>query len=353
MSSFADGSRASRPSSALESLQPLETLGRSAPSVGARPGCIERLGRRFARALLPLFLAVLGACSQGSSDAPPADLPATSAPGTLTLRLGPIDLKAGEETTRCITAHLPTTAAIDIQQISTQQHLSHHVIFYREVPDRADTGIVGCAPLNLIGAGSRAPLFIGENNRAADSQLVLPEGVGYHLAAGQAYTIEGHFLNASTSAQQAYADVVLQLAPAGTELVPADMIFISAVSVLDKSYDGAKGGLPPLRATDADPAFLQVPSSLAEAQVFALTTHQHRFGTRAEIERATDLTGPGQSLYVNTDWEHPALKHFQPPLTFAPGEGLRFTCAFNNTSSSYVKYGDSAVTDEMCIIGAA
>lgn len=318
-------------------------------------GCsgLGRVGGRFAWALLPLFLGVIAACSQGAGDTPPTDLPATPLPGTLTLRLGPIDLKAGEETTRCITAHLPTTAAIDIQQISTQQHLSHHVIFYREVPDRADTGIVGCPPLNLIGAGSRAPLYIGENNRAEDSQLVLPAGVGYHLEAGQAYTIEGHFLNASSSAQQAYADVVLRLAPAGTALVPADMIFISAVSVLNKSYDGTKSGLPPLRMTVADPAFLQLPSSLSEAQVFALTTHQHHFGTRAEIERATDLSTSGTSLYVNTDWEHPALKHFQPPLTFASSEGLRFTCAFNNTSNSYVKYGDSALTDEMCIIGAA
>jgi hypothetical protein len=308
---------------------------------------------RFALAL-SLLMGAAAACSQAPGDAPAVDLtpPSMTGAGTLTLRLGPFDLKAGEETTRCITAHLPTTAAIDIQQISTQQHLSHHVIFYREVPDRADTGIVSCPPLNLLGAGSRAPLYIGENNRAEDSQLVLPAGVGYHLAAGQAYTIEGHFLNASTSAQQAYADVVLQLAPEGTTLVPADMIFISAVSVLNKSYDGTKSGLPPLRATTADPAFLVMPSSLAEAQVFALTTHQHRFGTRAEIERTTGLGAAGTSLYVNTDWEHPALKHFQPPLVFSAGEGLRFTCAFNNTSTSYVKFGDSALTDEMCIIWA-
>lgn len=130
------------------------------------------------------------------------------------------------------------------------------------------------------------------------------------------------------------------------------MIFINALSALNKNYDGIKSGLPPMRATTLDAAFQPMTASLADTQVFALTTHQHRLGTKAEIWKATDAAGPGESLYVNTDWEHPVLKHFSPTLRFAAGEGFRFVCSYNNTSSSYVKFGDSAQDDEMCIMRA-
>jgi hypothetical protein len=273
-------------------------------------------------------------------------------PGSVTVRIGPFEMQAGEETTRCVTATLPTTVPIDVVQISTQQALSHHVIFYREPSTRGTTDLVKCQPLDLLASGSRAPLFIGESNRPEESQLTLPDGVGYRLEPKQVYTIEGHFLNAATTARQAYADVILKLAPQGAALQQADMIFINALSALNKNHDGIKSGLPPMRATTLDAAFQPMTASLADAQVFALTTHQHRLGTKAEIWKATDAAGPGESLYVNTDWEHPVLKHFSPTLRFAAGEGFRFVCSYNNTSSSYVKFGDSAQDDEMCIIWA-
>jgi hypothetical protein len=317
------------------------------PRSGLRPGLLAGLLAGLSAALL----SGAAACSPQTPEEMMLPDP-MQLPDTLTLRIGPFEMQPGEESTRCVTAALPTTVPIDVVQISTQQALSHHVIFYRESPDRATTDLVRCPPLNLLGGGSRAPLFIGESNRPEESQLTLPTGVSYRLEAKQIYTIEGHFLNAATTARQAYADVILKLAPEGAAVQQADMIFISALSALNKSYDSIKPGLPPMTSTRLDPVFQPMTASIQDAQVFALTTHQHRFGTRAEIFKSRDVSETGESLYVNTDWEHPVLKHFSPALSFAPGEGFRFYCEYNNTLTKYVKFGDSAVDEEMCIIWA-
>lgn len=300
--------------------------------------------RKLAALSLGWLMGMMG-CEQGS---PPMDPPSPPA-DALRVALGPYPLSPGQETTVCITGYLPNAFPLDVVRVETRQTYSHHVIFYREtdgVPDAATPS--ACPPLDLL-SSTRAPLFIGETPTA---RMDLPAGVAYRLGSKAAYRIEGHFLNASPQPQQALAEIYLSPAPSGQTMQEADMIFVSATTQLNKNYDGKQAGLPPQRDTTIDAAFWPLPSDLKDSKFFALTSHQHRLGTHFSISKSSDAGAVGQPLYENTDWEHPKFLMYpqDAPLTFQPGEGFRWVCSFRNTTSGYVKFGQSAEKDEMCIL---
>lgn len=292
-------------------------------------------------------------CSDSGGPGAMPDLLSPFSSDAIKLTIGPVDLQPGQETTMCVTAHLPTQTAIDVVQIDTRQQSSHHIIFYRDDAMVEDSPLQKCLPLDILtGTASRAPLFVGETPEA---QLKLPPNVAYRLEAGQAYKLEGHFLNASPNVKQAYAEVILTPARPGASVQLADMYFLNAVTQFNKSYDGtSRRGLPPTQQTTLDPAFFGLDDDMVETKIFALTTHQHKQGIGVTVSRSTSVSETGEKLYENSDWEHPPLLRYpdDAPLTFKRGEGFRFECTYKNPTDRYIGFGQSAERDEMCITWA-
>src|SRR5439155_1312629 len=85
-------------------------------------------------------------------------------------------------------------------------------------------------------------------------------------------------------------------------------------------------------------------------KVFSLTGHTHQLGTRFAIDYMPS-SGPMTQVYESLDWAHPPYSTFDPPLTFAGGERLHYTCAYNNTTNRSVRLGESFY-DEMCFYWA-
>lgn len=292
---------------------------------------------------------LLGACS-GSPDSQPANLSPFPA-DAIHLRIGPVTIPSATEKTMCITGYLPTTVPIDVVQVDARQTYTHHVIFYREAPDATeDLTPTDCQPLDILST-SRAPLFIGES---PDASMKLPPNVAYHLNAGAPYRIEGHFLNAALTDVQADAEIILTPARPGDSTQEADMIFLSAVSQLDKKYDGIDKGLPPMTQLTIDPAWWGMPDDMLGSKFFALTSHQHHLGSDFVITKSTSATDPGTQLFETMNWSHPPLLMYSDdaPLTFKQGEGYRWVCSYNNTTTDYIRFGQSALKNEMCILWA-
>ncbi len=82
--------------------------------------------------------------------------------------------------------------------------------------------------------------------------------------------------------------------------------------------------------------------------VLALTSHMHSLGERYEI-RVRRANGTESSVYMNTDWEHPAFTTFDTPLVLEPGDALVSVVTWNNVTDRTVAFGLSA-NDEMNII---
>lgn len=300
--------------------------------------------------LVGIWAALLGAGCQPTEMTPPEDTTPLPA-GTLQVGIGPLELQPGQEVTRCVTVLLPSDVPVDITKLSVEQISTHHVILYREQAGATEnTTPTDCPPLDVLST-DRAPLFIGETER---SELALPPNVVYRLTERWPLRIEGHFFNPRPMAVQASARILLATQPVSKTAQEADMMFLNAATALDKKYDTMRSGLPPLTVTSTPPIFYAIPDTLVDAKFFALTSHQHRLGTDFVISRATSSSEPGTEIYRNTDWEHAKFLQFPDadPLRFQPGEGFRWICTFNNTTTDYIKFGQSATKNEMCILWA-
>ena len=82
--------------------------------------------------------------------------------------------------------------------------------------------------------------------------------------------------------------------------------------------------------------------------IFALTSHMHARGTRFEIQIVGGARD-GESVYVNTDWEHPQMLTFATPLVLQPGQGLKSIVTWRNETEKFIQFG-LVSTDEMAII---
>jgi hypothetical protein len=71
----------------------------------------------------------------------------------------------------------------------------------------------------------------------------------------------------------------------------------------------------------------------------------HRYGVHFKAE-----TDTGQLVYEGTDWDEPEPAHFDPPLHIPAGSKITYTCDYDNTSNQMLTFGDSALTNEMCIL---
>jgi hypothetical protein len=56
-------------------------------------------------------------------------------------------------------------------------------------------------------------------------------------------------------------------------------------------------------------------------------------------------------LYQSDTWREPAPRVFDPPFVLAAGKTVSFSCTYHNETGVEIKFGNSAVTDEMCILG--
>jgi hypothetical protein len=64
------------------------------------------------------------------------------------------------------------------------------------------------------------------------------------------------------------------------------------------------------------------------------------------IEKWT--SGGTEHIYDSSDWAHPLFMEFGQPFPVAAGEGLQWTCSYDNTTGAVVTAGQNS-TDEMCM----
>jgi hypothetical protein len=280
----------------------------------------------------PALALALAAC--GSSSSSPDAMP--DAGRATRLDMPQISLASGEETTVCVTLPLANPTPQILRRVrSVIAPGSHHLIAYR-MPAGTPTQATPtpCQPFADI-LGGASPVIIAES---PDAELVYPSGVGLALEANQMIKLEQHFLNPADDAIQSSGHIELDLAEPDPSLIPANLLF----------WGPQQFEIQPHARGEANLFHLVDPG----VKIFALTTHEHHYGTLATIEQATTEAGAGTELYRNTDWAHPPLKTFDPPLPFDGSAGLRVHCEWFNTSSQIVPPGLSAATNEMCFFWA-
>ncbi len=258
------------------------------------------------------------------------------------ITFGPITVPAGTENTQCVVKQLGNPDAVHIGQIHNQLgNSSHHMIVYRVADTTEQTTPFDCQPFrDTLDPSKGSPLMITQKK---DEVLTLPDGVAYSLDANQMVRLEMHYINATTS------DVTLMSSSTFFPIddskfkYEADFLFVGDPDIT----------LPPGAVKSLGPIFYPLDPVYADAQFFAITGHEHQFGTNVVVSTATSATDPGTSVYnvPNWKWSEPATQFQDPPFTIPSGGGFKFTCSWNNTSANTVQFGESA-NDEMCFFWA-
>jgi hypothetical protein len=134
------------------------------------------------------------------------------------------------------------------------------------------------------------------------------------------------------------AKVYFDTVPLSTKVVPADIGFWGTSNI----------NIPPNSSFDTGVLFQAgVPGTYS----FAVTTHQHRFGTDMKVWYSS---APGDTTHLLTDspnWANPPLVMLTPPIQYPAGgtKGLSYECKWMNPSPNTITFGESA-TQEMCFL---
>lgn len=92
-----------------------------------------------------------------------------------------------------------------------------------------------------------------------------------------------------------------------------------------------------LRWTNTQPHAVSIPQ---------IGSHMHQRGVRFDAWRSD-----GTPLYENTDWAHPRILNFDPPLTLATGDYIEYQCTQDNGVTRPVRRCGDAAHDKNCTPG--
>jgi Copper type II ascorbate-dependent monooxygenase, C-terminal domain len=280
------------------------------------------------------------------ADAGPVDGDVTaldSGDGTqsYTVQFGPISVPPGTENTQCIVVPLGNAASIHVGQIhDLLGNASHHMILYKVAAQAAQTTPFDCQPFqDTLNPADGNPLVISQKK---DDLLTLPPGVAFTLDANQMVRLEMHYINADPNDTVTLVTTsTLTTIPDSAYQYDASFLFIGDPDI----------SIPPQSNFTLGPVYFQVPPAYAQSNFFAMTGHEHQWGTKVQIWSAANASDPGSLIYTNTSWSDPVTTDFTPPFNVQANGGFRFQCDWYNATTSTVSFGESA-DDEMCFFWA-
>jgi hypothetical protein len=163
-----------------------------------------------------------------------------------------------------------------------------------------------------------------------------PAGVALKVPANVAIDMNSHYVNITGSPRPGEAFANFYTVDSAEVQHVARPLFLN--------YD--EFSLPPQQRTTVTRTF-RMP---ARRSIFLLNSHVHKRGERYVIKISGGARN-GEIVYTSTDWEHPPVKVFDPPIVLNAGEGLTSEVTYYNETSRTIQFGLTS-EDEMDIIYA-
>jgi hypothetical protein len=256
---------------------------------------------------------------------------------SVTLTMDSFTVPAGAEIYNCQNFANPF-GGMDTEVSAFESHMSagsHHLLlFWQDATDNAMNYLPPGSPRGPLASCSGLEFAATPyGSQAEDDSLVFPPGVASLMPGANSFRIQSHYLNTSSETVTAHVEVTFHVATPGSVTNQAGVLFV---------VDPQIAVMPASSATVTDDCTMP-----QDMQMMRVYSHMHRHGTHFLA------TVAGSTVYETTTWSDPKPAVFAPPKSYKQGDPLHFECAFTNTGTTTLTFGESALTNEMCILTAA
>jgi hypothetical protein len=248
----------------------------------------------------------------------------TSGSDTVVIKMDGLTVQPGQEIYKCQNFANPFGKAVDIDRF--EAHMTpgaHHMIVFF-VDNITNGGLEDCSGSEFHGNvfGAQVP----------DSVIDLPSGIGVAIPAKTGLRLQLHFVNATNKPLP--VSVTTQYHVASNITQHAGQLIFS-----NEDINVPPGSTAPVAVTKS----CAVPSDLSLLGASA-HVHQHAVDFVAETN--------GTQLYHFAGGPEATPARFAPPIPMAANQGITWTCSYVNDTGAPLVFGESAVTNEMCVFGA-
>ncbi len=242
---------------------------------------------------------------------------------TVTIKTTPRTVAPGEEAYFC--QNFANPFGQDVEVLESESFMtpgSHHMfVFYN--------GGKGASPLaDCSGLEFKKPLHTAQTPQHLTTY---PDGVGRFVNDGVGLRVAAHYFNTSQKPIEAVITVKFKVASAGTLTHRAGSLFFLNPNIYVEPFQ-----------TGFAKDTCTLPNDI---KLIDIVSHMHSFSTKFEAK-----TDSGQIVYAGTAWDDPEPTVFSPPLALSKGTKITYVCDYKNTTAMPLTFGESAETNEMCIL---
>jgi hypothetical protein len=163
-----------------------------------------------------------------------------------------------------------------------------------------------------------------------DLTISYPDGVAALVPGAQGIRVQVHYLNASPNTINPTVKVIFHIAKKGTVTQHAGVFFMLNADVTT----------PPMSMRTVTKS---CPIPFAANLIYA-TGHMHQHATNFTA------TTNGTMFYQTSDWSQAPTRTLAPPIAVTANQMITWSCTFDNKTNSTLVFGESAQTNEMCIL---
>ena len=257
--------------------------------------------------------------------------PNTTTHQIIELKMQPFTVPAGAEAFACQNFANPNGAnqLVFVETESFMTTGSHHM-FVMEGGSNTN-GPLETEQTNPQGCNGLQFSTMVHSAQTPQTTLKYPPGVGAKLNGGTGLRMVAHYFNTSTAAVTPDVRVLLYVANPGEVNQLAGFLFGNLINLNVRA--GQTGTAHGTATVPYDVSML----------FFVSHMHSHATNFVATVN--------GQTLYQTTEWDAPEPVVFDPMKQIAGGSVIDWTCSYDNTTGTRdLTFGESAKTNEMCII---
>jgi hypothetical protein len=269
-------------------------------------------------------------------------LPAPTAAEGFQLKIDPFTVSPNSERELFVRRNTPNTTPVYVNKyVMRGRQNSHHFVIY-DFQNMTNLPTVNTVRDLYNPDGSfNSSTFLQMQNHIflgggtdVNATYTFPAGVALKLPANAPVDLNAHYFNTQTTSLTGENFINFYTVPQASVIKEA-----KTINFPNYNFSIPAGTRKTITTNFTFPT---------ASTVIMLTSHFHKIGERFLIKING---GPrnGETVYENTDWEHPLTLNLTTPIILNAGEGLTSVVTYNNTTNHVINFGLTS-EDEMNII---